>query len=329
MQTRTLGPKGPKVSAMGLGCMGMSQSYGTFEDEKESVATIHRAIELGVTLFDTADVYGAGANETLVGRAIRDRRDELVLATKCGLVPSAPGGAPTRDGSPEHIRRSCEESLRRLGVQSIDLYYLHRVDPNTPIEDSVRAMAGLVMAGKVRHLGLSEVSAETLRRAHAVHPITAVQSEYALWTRDPEDGVLAACDELGVGFVPFSPLGRGFLTGTVRSLEGLPAGDFRRGQPRFQGDNLGKNLTLVDQLGALARELDRTPAQLALAWVLSRGDHVVPIPGTKRRTYLEQNVAAAELRLSAADLARVEAAIPPNAVGGERYPPSMQARVGR
>jgi aryl-alcohol dehydrogenase-like predicted oxidoreductase len=329
VQTRTLGLNGPKVSAVGLGCMGMSQSYGTFDDEPESLATIHRAIELGVTLFDTADVYGAGVNEELVGRAIRGRRDDLVLATKCGLVPGPRGCGPTLDGSPAHIRKACEESLRRLGVRTIDLYYLHRVDPRTPIEDSVRAMAELVSAGKVRHLGLSEVSPSTLRKAHAVHPITAVQSEYSLWTRDPEGGLLATCEELGVGFVPFSPLGRGFLTGTVRTLDGLPAGDFRRGQPRFLGDNLGKNLALVDRLGELARELGGTSAQLALAWVLSRGPHVVPIPGTKRRGYLEQNVAATELRLSSADLTRIGEAIPPGQVGGERYPPSLQSKVGR
>jgi aryl-alcohol dehydrogenase-like predicted oxidoreductase len=328
MQTRTLGPNGPKVSAIGLGCMGMSQSYGTFDDEAESVATIHRALELGVTLLDTADVYGAGANEELVGRAIRGRRDQIVLATKCGLVPGAEG-SPTLDGSPDHIRSACDASLRRLGVASIDLYYLHRVDPKTPIEESVRAMAGLVAAGKVRHIGLSEVAPATLRRAHAIHPITAVQSEYSLWTRDPERGVRATCDELGVGFVPFSPLGRGFLTGTVRTLDGLPAGDFRRGQPRFQGTNLEKNLSLVDRLGALGAELGCTPAQLALAWVLSRGPHVVPIPGTKRRRYLEQNVAASDLRLSASDLSRIEAAIPPGKVGGERYPPTLQSKIDR
>jgi aryl-alcohol dehydrogenase-like predicted oxidoreductase len=329
MQTRTLGPKGPKVSAVGLGCMGMSQSYGTFENESESIATIHRALDLGVTLLDTADVYGAGLNEELVGRAIQDRRDDVFLATKCGLVPAPPGTSPTLDGTPDHIRSACEESLRRLGVRSIDLYYLHRVDPKTPIEESVRAMAGLVAGGKVRQIGLSEVSPATLRRAHGVHPVTAVQSEYSLWTRDPDRGLLAACEELGVGFVPFSPLGRGFLTGTVRTLDGLPPGDFRRGQPRFQGPNLGKNLALVDELSGLARELGCAPAQLALAWVLSRGPHVVPIPGTKRRSYLEQNLAAVELRLSAADLARVERALPPELVGGDRYPPSLQSKIDR
>jgi aryl-alcohol dehydrogenase-like predicted oxidoreductase len=309
--------------------MGMSQSYGTFEDEKESIATIHRAFEVGVNFLDTADVYGAGANEVLVGRAIRGRRDEVVLATKCGLVPAAPGSRPTLDGSPDHIRAACEASLRRLEVRTIDLYYLHRVDPQTPIEESVRAMAGLVSDGKVRHLGLSEVSPEQLRRAHAIHPITAVQSEYSLWTRDPEAGVLAACNELGIGFVPFSPLGRGFLTGTVRTLEGLPTGDFRRGQPRFQAANLGKNLGLVDQLGVLAGELGCTTAQLALAWVLSRGPHVVPIPGTKRRRFLEENVAATELRLGAGELARIERALPHEQVEGARYPPDLQARVHR
>jgi aryl-alcohol dehydrogenase-like predicted oxidoreductase len=329
METRTLGPKGPKVSAIGLGCMGMSQSYGTFEDEPESIATIHRALELGVNFLDTADAYGLGANEQLVGRAIRERRDEVFLASKCGLVPGPRGPPMGVDGSPDHIRSACAASLQRLGVPSIDLYYLHRVDPKTPIEESVQALAGLVADGKIRFIGLSEVSPTTLRRAHAVHPITAIQSEYSLWTRDPENGVLATCEELGIGFVPYSPMGRGFLTGKVRTLEGLPDRDFRRGLPRFQGENLTRNLALVDRLEALGRELGRTPAQLALAWVMSRGPHVVPIPGTKRRRYLEENVAAAALPLTPGELARIDGAIPKGEVVGDRYVPASMSMINR
>jgi len=328
MQTRHLGPKGPEVSSLGLGCMGISQSYGT-PDRIEGMATIRRALDLGVTFFDTADVYGAGSNEEVVGEALRDHRDRVFLATKCGLVPGLPG-QPTRvDGSPEHIRAACDASLRRLGTRSIDLYYLHRVDPRTPIEESVRAMASLVSEGKVRYLGLSEVSPRTLRRAHAIHPITAVQSEYSLWTRGPEDGILPTCRELGVGFVPFSPLGRGFLAGTVRSLEGLPADDFRRGLPRFQPGNLDRNLLLADQLRAIASDKGWTPAQLALAWVLAQGDDVVPIPGTKRRKYLEENVAAVDLRLSRADLDTLGTLFRPAFISGERYPAASLAQVDR
>jgi len=308
--------------------MGMSQSYGS-PDEAESLATIDRALALGVNFFDTADAYGAGANEELVGRAIRGRRKEVFLATKCGFVPG-PGGAPTIvDGSPEHIRSACDASLRRLGVTTIDLYYLHRLDRKVPIEQSVRAMAGLVEAGKVRFLGLSEISPTTLRRAHAVHPITAVQSEYSLWTRDPESGILATCRELGVGFVPFSPLGRGFLSGQVRSLGTLPENDFRRGVPRFQGENLAQNLRLVDRLAEVARETGHTPAQLALAWVLSRGPEVVPIPGTKRRRYLEENAASVEITLTPTDLAKIENAVPVDGVAGGRYAPASAALVDR
>ena len=328
MKTRRLGRNGPVVSAVGLGCMGMSQSYGE-PDEAGGIATIHRALELGVTFLDTADVYGPFTNEELVGRAIRERRDEVFLATKCGFVPEE-GGRPSKvDGSPEHIRAACDASLRRLGVRTIDLYYLHRVDPRTPIEESVRAMAGLVAEGKVRYLGLSEISANTLRRALAVHPITAVQSEYSLWTRDPETGILPACRELGVGFVPFSPLGRGFLSGTVRTLEGLPSDDFRRGVPRFQGENLAANLVLVDRLNDLAREKGCTRAQLALAWVLAQGEEVVPIPGTKRRKYLEENAAAVDVPLTRSDLTRIEDAIPKGSAVGARYSPQGFALVDR
>ena len=328
MRTRRLGARGPVVSAIGLGCMGMSQSYGA-PNETESLATIARALELGVSFLDTADVYGPFANEALVGRALRGRRDQVVLATKCGLVAGGAGQPNGRDGSPAHIRAACAASLERLGVRTIDLYYLHRVDPRTPIEESVRAMASLVDDGKVRHLGLSEVSAQTLRRAHAVHPITAVQSEYSLWTRDPEDAILAACRELGVGFVPFSPLGRGFLSGAVRTLDGLPSNDFRRTLPRFEAANLERNLGLADGLGSIASDVGCSPAQLALAWVLAQGDDIVPIPGTKRVRYLEENVAATELRLTRATLDRLEGLFPRGAAAGERYPTATLAMVDR
>jgi aryl-alcohol dehydrogenase-like predicted oxidoreductase len=328
MRTRRLGRDGPLVSALGLGCMGMSQSYGQ-PDRAGGAATIRRALELGVTFFDTADIYGQGANEELVGEALREHRDDVVLATKCGLVPGEPGGPLTIDGSPAHVREACDASLRRLGVRTIDLYYLHRVDPRTPIEETVRAMASLVDEGKVRYLGLSEVSASTLRRANAVHPIAALQSEYSLWTRDPEAEVLPACRKLGIAFVPFSPLGRGFLTGTLRTTDGLPSGDFRRGLPRFQSANLERNLGLADRLGGLAAEKGCTAAQLALAWVLAQGEEVVPIPGTKRTAYLEENVAAADLALSPAELGRLSELFAPGAAAGERYPPASAAQVGR
>jgi aryl-alcohol dehydrogenase-like predicted oxidoreductase len=306
----------------------MSQSYGS-PDDTESIATIHRALDLGVNFLDTADAYGAGINEELVGSAIRARRKEVFLATKCGFVPGAPGTPNVVDGSPEHIRSACDASLRRLGVDQIDLYYLHRLDRRTPIEESVRAMAGLVDRGKVRFLGLSEVSPNTLRRAQAVHPITAVQSEYSLWTREPENGILATCRELGIGFVPYSPLGRGFLSGQVRSVDQLTERDFRRMSPRFQGENLTRNLELVDRLGRLAQEIGKTPAQLALAWVLSRGVDLVPIPGTKRRRYLEENVAAADLVLSPQELEQISAAVPANRVSGDRYPTTSLAMLDR
>ena len=328
MKTRRLGRNGPVVSAIGLGCMGISQSYGS-PDEPGGIATIHRALDLGLNFLDTADVYGPFTNEELVGRAIRERRNEVFLATKCGFVPGSDGRPGGVDGSPDHIRAACDASLRRLGVRTIDLYYLHRVDPRTPIEESIRAMAKLVDEGKVRYLGLSEVNGRTLHRASAVHPIIAVQSEYSLWTRDPETVVLPACRELGVGFVPFSPLGRGFFSGNVRSLEGLPDNDFRRGLPRFQGKNLDANLRLVDRLAEIARGKGCTPAQLALAWVLSQGDDIVPIPGTKRVKYLEENVAAVEISLSASDRHQIESVVSQGQVAGERYAPESFSLIER
>ncbi|MCP2260467.1 putative oxidoreductase [Streptoalloteichus tenebrarius] len=317
LPTRRLGAL--EVSAQGLGCMGMSEFYGT-TDDAESVATIHRALDLGVTLLDTADMYGRGANEELVGRAIADRRDRVVLATKFGIVRSDdPRGRSVR-GDAEYVRQACDASLRRLGVDHIDLYYAHRIDPTVPIEETVGAMAELVAAGKVRHLGLSEAAPETIRRAHAVHPIAAVQSEWSLWSRDIEDGVVSTCRELGVGLVPYSPLGRGFLTGRITSTADLGEDDFRqRNYPRFRDGNFERNLAIVDALRALAAERGVTPGQLALAWVQHRGADVVPIPGTKRRKYLEENVAAATLELSPEELERVEAAVPLDAVAGDRY----------
>jgi aryl-alcohol dehydrogenase-like predicted oxidoreductase len=318
MEQRRLGTEGLAVSAEGLGCMGMSEFYGD-GDEAESIATIGRALELGVTLLDTADIYGLGANEQLVGRAIEGRRDEVLLATKFGIVRDPDGTGRGVSGRPEYVLRACDASLRRLGVEHIDLYYQHRVDPDVPIEETVGAMASLVDAGKVRYLGLSEAAAETIRRAHRVHPISALQSEYSLWTRDVEEEVLPTLRELDIGLVAYSPLGRGFLTGRFTSPDDFPEGDFRRDNPRFQGENFSANLRLVERVNELAREHNCTPGQLALAWVLHRGEDVVPIPGTKRRAYLEENVEATELELTEEDLDRLDEAAPPGVAAGERY----------
>ena len=319
MDARKLGTQGLEVSALGLGCMGMSEFYGT-ADEGEAIATIHRALELGITFLDTADMYGWGANERLVGKAIADRRDGVVLATKFGNVRGERGEFLGIDGSPEYVRSACEASLTRLGVETIDLYYQHRVDLKTPIEETVGAMAELVREGKVRYLGLSEAAPATIRRAHAVHPLSVLQTEYSLWTRDPEPEVLPTVRELGIGFVAYSPLGRGFLSGRIKSVDDLEEADFRRRGPRFQEENLRQNLALVEEVEALAAEKGVTPAQLALAWVLSRGDDVVPIPGTKRRAYLEENAAAADVALTTDELERLEQAFPAGAAAGDRYP---------
>ncbi|HBI42410.1 MAG TPA: aldo/keto reductase [Planctomycetales bacterium] len=322
MQRRKLGRNGPTVSAMGLGCMGMSEFYSG-RDDAESVSTIHRALDLGVDFLDTADMYGPHINEELVGKAIKGRRDKVVLATKFGIVRGDDPAIRGVNGKPEYVRSSCEGSLKRLNVDVIDLYYLHRVDPNTPIEDTVGAMAELVRQGKVRYLGLSEAGPTTLRRASAVYPIAALQSEYSLWTRDAEDGVLVACRELGIGFVPYSPLGRGFLTGRFRKFEDLPADDYRRQSPRFQGENFTKNIDLVKRVEEVAAKKGCTSSQLALAWVLAQGDDIVPIPGTKRRKYLEENLAALEIKLTPEDLTRIDEVAPKGAASGTRYPESM------
>ncbi|MEA2563181.1 MAG: hypothetical protein QOH06_4685 [Acidobacteriota bacterium] len=318
-----------EVSALGLGCMGMSEFYGQ-GDERESLATIDRALELGVNLLDTADMYGPFTNEELVGRALRGLRDRVVLATKFGVMrdPNQPGIRGI-NGRPEYVRQACDASLRRLGVETIDLYYLHRVDPEVPIEDTVGAMGGLVREGKVRAIGLSEAAPETLRRANAVHQITALQTEYSLWSRDPEDGVLAACRELGIGFVAYSPLGRGFLTGQFKTPDDFAPDDFRRMSPRFQGENFQKNLELVEAVQALAAEKGCTPAQLALAWLLAQGEDIVPIPGTKHVRRLEENVGALDVHLSPEDLARLEAVFPRGAAAGERYPAQAMASLNR
>ncbi len=326
MNRRTLGPGGPEVSEIGLGCMGMSAFYGA-TDADESTATIHRALELGCDFLDTSDMYGPHTNEELVGRAIADRRDEVFLATKFGIkLELTPTPRRSVDGSPAYVREACEGSLRRLGVEYIDLYYQHRVDPSTPIEDTVGAMAELVREGKVRHLGLSEASAATIRRAHAVHPIAAVQSEYSLWTREVEEEVLPVLDELGIALVAYSPLGRGFLVGRFSSREEIEEGDFRRYGPRFSDENFQRNLVLAERVRELAAEKGCTPAQLALAWVLSRGEHIVPIPGTKRRSYLEDNLAAAVV-LSSEESERIAAAVPPAA--GDRYDAQGMTTVNR
>jgi aryl-alcohol dehydrogenase-like predicted oxidoreductase len=318
VEKRRLG-QGLEVSAIGLGCMGMSEFYGA-RDEEEALTTLARALDLGVTFLDTADMYGPFTNEKLVGRAIRDRRDEVVLATKFGNVRGEQGERLGIRGDADYVRQACDASLERLGVEHIDLYYQHRVDRETPIEETVGAMAELVEAGKVRHLGLSEASAETIRRAHAVHPITALQSEYSLWTRDPEDEIFPTIRELGIGFVAYSPLGRGFLSGRITSVDDLDPDDFRRSNPRFQGENFGRNLELVERVREIAEEKGATPSQLALAWVLAQGEDIVPIPGTKRVRYLEENAAAAGVELTDDELARIEAAFPKGATAGERYP---------
>jgi aryl-alcohol dehydrogenase-like predicted oxidoreductase len=327
MNRRRLGTQGLEVSAEGLGCMGMTRAYGA-GDEESGMATIHRALELGITFLDTAEVYGPYANEELVGRAVAGRRDHFEIATKFGFVidPAVPSDRAT-DSSPVNVRRACEGSLKRLGVDHIDLFYQHRVDPNVPIEETTGAMAELVRAGKVRFLGLSEASAETIRRAHATHPITAVQSEYSLWTRDPEDEVLPTLRELGIGLVAYSPLGRGFLTGQIRSLGDLPEDDWRRSNPRFQEEALRDNLELADRVADLAGKHDVTPAQLALAWVLAKGDDIVPIPGTKSPRRLDENAVAIDVALSADELEDLDAAISPDAVRGSRYPESMMAFI--
>ena len=327
MQFCQLGRSGLTISALGLGCMGMSEFYGP-RDDNESVATIHRALELGINFLDTADVYGPFTNEELVGKAIRGCRDKIVLATKFGIVrdPNDPNSRGM-NGKPEYVRQACEASLCRLGVDTIDLYYQHRVDPNTPIEETVGAMAQLIKEGKVRFLGLSEAGARTLRRAVKIHPISALQTEYSLWTRDPEDEILPTCRELGIGFVAYSPLGRGFLTGQFKRFDDLPADDYRRSSPRFQGENFNRNLDLVRRVEEIAREKNCKPSQLALAWVLAQGEDIVPIPGTKRRKYLEENVGALDVHLSGDDLRRIDQVFPLAAAAGMRYPETMMRAV--
>jgi aryl-alcohol dehydrogenase-like predicted oxidoreductase len=329
MRQRHLGKNGPLVSALGLGCMGMSEFYGA-RDDAESIATIHRSLDLGITFLDTADVYGYGDNEFLVGKAIRTVRDKVFLATKFGILrdktnPNIRGVS----GATAYVRSSCNASLRRLGVDTIDLYYQHRVDPKTPIEETVGALAGLVREGKIRFIGLSEASAETIRRAHKVHPIAALQSEYSLWTRDPEDEILRATRELGIAFVAYSPLGRGFLTGQIKRFEDFAPDDYRRLSPRFQGENFQKNLDLVARVESIAKEKNCTPGQLALAWLLAQGDDIIPIPGTKRRKYLEENFGALSVQLSKDELRRIEEIAPRGAAAGQRYPEHMMALINK
>jgi len=328
METRQLGAHGPIVSRIGLGCMGMSDFYGAANDT-QSIAVIHRALDLGVTLLDTADMYGVGRNEELVGRAIRDRREAVVLATKFGNVRAPDGTFLGINGRPEYVKEACDASLKRLGVDVIDLYYQHRVDPQTPIEDTVGAMADLVREGKVRYLGLSEAAPATIRRAHAVHPISALQTEYSLWSRDPEDELLPLCAELGIGFVAYSPLGRGFLTGAIRSIDDLAPDDWRRQNPRFQGENFRRNLELVDAVREIAADKGCTAAQLALAWVLAREDGVVPIPGTRSITRLEENVRVVDVTLSESELRRLDEILPPGAAIGTRYPEAGMTALNR
>jgi len=328
VKTRLLGASGPEVSALGLGCMGMSEFYGT-ADRAESIATIHKAIDEGCTFLDTADMYGSGHNEKLVGEALHGRRDRVVLATKFGNMRGPGGSFLGVNGSPEYVRKCCDESLERLGVDVIDLYYQHRVDPNVPIEETIGAMTELVREGKVKHLGMSEAAPETIRRAVKVHRIAALQTEYSLWSRDPEDGLLDLCRELGIGFVAYSPLGRGFLTGQFRKFEDIPEGDYRRNSPRFQGENFERNLDLVKAVETIAAEKGCTSSQLALAWVLAQGNDIVPIPGTKRPKYLAENLAALDIELTAADLEKIAKAFPKGATSGTRYPAASLAAVNR
>lgn len=328
MKTRKLGNQGLVVSELGLGCMGMSEFYGAGDDQ-ESIETIHRALDLGVTLFDTADMYGPFTNERLVGQAIRDRRDRVIIATKFAIARSEDGKFLGVNGKPEYVQKACEASLQRLGVDVIDLYYQHRVDPSVPIEDTIGAMAELVKQGKVRYLGMSEAGPATIRRAHAVHPITALQTEYSLWSRDPEDEILATIRELGIGFVPYSPLGRGFLSGAITSPDDFAPDDFRRMSPRFQGENFAKNLQVVEQVKAIATKKNVTPSQLALAWLLAQGKDIVPIPGTRRQKNLEENVGATEITLTADELQQIEAVAPKGVASGDRYPAAQMTAVNR
>jgi aryl-alcohol dehydrogenase-like predicted oxidoreductase len=327
MKMRKLGD-GLEVSALGLGCMGMSEFYAG-RDDAESMATIHRALDLGVTFLDTADMYGVGRNEELVGRVVRERKEWVVVATKFGNVRGEDGSFRGVSGRPDYVRQACDASLKRLGIEVIDLYYQHRVDPETPIEDTVGAMADLVKAGKVKHLGLSEAAPATIRRAHAVHPIAALQTEYSLWSRDPEDEILPTVRELGIGFVPYSPLGRGFLTGQITRPEDLAEDDWRRNAPRFQGENFEKNLELASEIGEIARDKGCTPSQLALAWVLAQGEDIAPIPGTKRRKYLEENLGALDVTLTPEDLRRIDQALPSGAAAGQRYAAPQMAALNR